>query len=94
MRERANRQNRLLDPHFTPDELWEYEDSLKSYRDIKNSLDTARAEGREEGREQGRAEGEKNRAVNIARNLIKAGMDVKTVSRMTGLSMEETGRLG
>ena len=94
---------------FTPDELWEYEDSLKSYRDIKNSLDTARAEGREEGRaegreqgraegreegrEQGRAEGEKNRAVNIARNLIKAGMDMETVSQMTGLSMEEIREL-
>lgn len=35
----------------------EYEDSLKAYRDIKNSLDTAKEEGRAEGREEGRAEG-------------------------------------
>lgn len=34
---------------FTPIELREYEDSLKAYRDIKNSLDTAEAKGREEG---------------------------------------------
>ena len=34
-----------------------YEDSLKAYRDIKNSLDTAKEEGRAEGREEGRAEG-------------------------------------
>ena len=27
---------------FTPTELREYEDSLKAYRDIKNSLDTAK----------------------------------------------------
>ena len=27
---------------FTPEELREYEDSLKAYRDIKNSIDTAR----------------------------------------------------
>ena len=31
---------------FTPIELREYEDSLKAYRDIKNSLDTAEAKGR------------------------------------------------
>lgn len=29
---------------FTPTELREYEDSLKAYRDIKNSLDTAKEE--------------------------------------------------
>ena len=29
---------------FTPEELREYEDSLKAYRDIKNSIDTARKE--------------------------------------------------
>ena len=34
-------------------ELREYEDSLKAYRDIKNSIDTAKEEGRKEGREEG-----------------------------------------
>ena len=42
---------------FSPNELREYEDSLKAYRDIKNSLDTAKEEGRAEGREEGRVEG-------------------------------------
>ena len=42
---------------FSPNELREYEDSLKAYRDIKNSLDTEKEEGRAEGREEGRAEG-------------------------------------
>lgn len=74
---------------FTPDELWEYEDSLKSYRDIKNSLDTARAEGVEQGRAEGRAEGERNRAASIAGKMLKAGMDRKTVSQMTGLSLKD-----
>src|SRR5574344_65664 len=36
---------------FTPTELKEYEDSLKAYRDIKNSIDTALEKGREEGME-------------------------------------------
>ena len=35
----------------------EYEDSLKAYRDIKNSIDTALEQGREEGMKKGRAEG-------------------------------------
>ena len=48
---------------FTPEELREYEDSLKAYRDIKNSIETARREGLEKGLAEGRAEGlEKGRA--------------------------------
>ena len=42
---------------FTPEELREYEDSLKAYRDIKNSIDSARREGRAEGHAEGLAEG-------------------------------------
>ena len=42
---------------FTPKEMREYEDSVKVYRDLKNSLDTALMQGIEQGLEQGRAEG-------------------------------------
>lgn len=82
---------------FSSAELREYEDSLKAYRDVKNSIDTAlekgRAEGREEGRAEGRAEGERGMALLIARKLLAQGMDVKTVADMTGLSEEEFDRL-
>lgn len=82
---------------FSSAELREYEDSLKAYRDVKNSIDTAlekgRAEGREEGRAEGRAEGERGMALLIARKLLAQGMDVKTVADMTGLSEEELDRL-
>lgn len=43
---------------FTKDERIEYEDSLKKYRDIKNSLDTAFDDGKTKGRAEGRMEGE------------------------------------
>ena len=33
---------------FIPDQIRLYEDSLKYYRDLKNSLETAKEEGREE----------------------------------------------
>ena len=70
---------------FTPNELMEYEDSLKTYRDLKNSLDTAEEKGVVKGIEIGRAE-EKNA---IALKMKANGMPVAMISRMTGLSEEE-----
>ena len=70
---------------FTPTELREYEDSLKAYRDIKNSLDTAKEEGREEGREQ--------RNIEIARKMLAAGMHIDIIINMTDLSKDEIEKL-
>ncbi len=69
---------------FTPVELKEYEDSLKTYRDLKNSLDTAE----EKGRVEGRVEGEKRKAIAIARNLKSMGMSISDISKATGLQEE------
>ena len=66
---------------FTPEELREYEDSLKAYRDIKNSIDSARREGRAEGL----AEGKKD----IARKMKSKGFSAADISEMTGLTDEE-----
>lgn len=71
--------------HFTPTELREYEDSLKAYRDIKNSLDTAKEEGREEGREQ--------RNIEIAKKMLAAGMHIDIIINMTDLSKDEIEKL-
>lgn len=71
--------------HFSPTELREYEDSLKAYRDIKNSLDTAKEEGRAEGREEGRAEG----IAMVAKMMYAKGMDIDVIASMTGLSTDE-----
>ena len=70
---------------FTPTEVREYEDSLKAYRDIKNSLDTAKEEGREEGREQ--------RNIEIAKKMLAAGMDIDIIINMTDLSKDEIEKL-
>lgn len=86
---------------FTPTELKEYEDSLKAYRDIKNSIDTAREEGlalgredglalgREEGIAKGREEGQKESLLKVAKKLLATGMDPKSIAEMTGLSPRE-----
>ena len=78
---------------FTPTELKEYEDSLKAYRDVKNSIDTALEKGREEGREEGRAEGREQRNIEIAKKMLAAGMDIDTVIKMTDLSKSEIEKL-
>ena len=74
---------------FTPSELKEYEDSLKAYRDVKNSIETAMEQGLEQGRAEGRVEGENQKAVKVARKMLAAGMDIDTVSSMTELTVEE-----
>ena len=74
---------------FTKVELKEYEDSLKAYRDIKNSLDTAEAKGRAEGMAEGIAEGIAVGIVKVARKLLTMGMTTDYVADVTGLSKEE-----
>ena len=74
---------------FTPTELKEYEYSLKAYRDVKNSIDTAL----EKGREEGRAEGREQRNIEIAKKMLAAGMDIDTVIKMTDLSKSEIEKL-
>ena len=66
---------------FTPEELREYEDSLKAYRDSKSSIDSARREGRAEGR----AEGKKD----SARKMKSKGVCAAYISEKTGLTEEE-----
>lgn len=74
---------------FNQQESMEYEESLKYYRDLKNSLDTAR----EEGREQGMKEGEKRKQMEIARKLKQSGMPIDQVSAITGLEPLEIEKL-
>ena len=63
----------------------EYETSKMAYRDIKNSVDTAKREGIAEGMEKG-----KNlRSLEIARKMLAKGMDDASVMDMTGLTAEE-----
>lgn len=62
-------------------EIKEYEDSLKAYRDVKNSIDTALEKGRAEGRAE------------VARTMLERGMDVKTIAELSGLTEAEIERL-
>lgn len=70
-------------------ELREYEDSLNAYRDIKNSIDTAK----EEGREEGRVEGIAKEKLATAKRLLGMGLTQEQVAKGTDLSIEDIERL-
>ncbi len=83
------------------EQLKEYEDSLKAYRDVKNSIDTALEKGREEGMAEGMAEGmEKGMAkgmekekLSTACRLLSMGLSDEQVSTATELPLEEIQKL-
>ena len=90
---------------FTPQEMREYETSKMAYRDIKNSVDTAKREGIAEGMEiglekgmkqgmekgmkEGMEKGMSQRSLEIAKKMLAKGMDEASVMDMTGLTAEE-----
>ena len=58
---------------FTPEEASAYEDSLKVYRDLKNSIDTAREEGK----------------IEVALNMLLDGLTIESIIKYTGLTPEQ-----
>lgn len=58
---------------FTPEQIRSYEDSLKYYRDMKNSLDTARDE----------------KTIEIAKNALQEGLSIDLIVKLTGLSRKQ-----
>lgn len=78
---------------FTPQELREYEASMKAYNDIQNSIDTAKEEGREEGREEGIEIGQEKERIKNAKSFLAMGLSPEQVAQGTGLSLEEVLKL-
>ena len=86
---------------FTPKELKEYEDSLKAYRDVKNSIDTAMeqgiAKGMKQGMEQGMAKGMKQGIAKgvmqgkeeLINTMLQRGADYATIANLTGLCEDD-----
>jgi predicted transposase/invertase (TIGR01784 family) len=66
---------------FSPAEKEEYEESLKSYRDLKNVIDTSKMEGKLEEK------------IEIALKAIEENLPINVISRLTGLSEAEVKKL-
>ena len=69
---------------FTPQEMREYETSKMAYRDIKNSVDTAKREGLAEGIEIGMNQ----KAQDIAKNMLAMGLSAEQVAKATQLPLD------
>lgn len=74
---------------FSQDQVRSYEDSLKYYRDLKNTLDTARDEGKIEGKIEGIIEGK----IEVAKNLLKNDVSMDLIVKSTGLTEKEINDL-
>jgi len=66
---------------FSPEEVLAYEDSLKIYRDLKNSIDTAKEEGKKE------------KAIEMAKNSLKEGLPIELIAKLTGLTIPEIEKI-
>jgi predicted transposase/invertase (TIGR01784 family) len=66
---------------FNQTEIEGYENSLKTYRDLKGVIDTARDEGKIEGK------------IEVAKELKKNGVSIDVIVKSTGLSKEEIAKL-
>ena len=77
---------------FTPQEMREYETSKMAYRDIKNSVDTAKregiAEGKEIGMKEGMEKGMNQKAQDIAKNMLAMGLSAEQVAKATQLPVD------
>lgn len=81
---------------FNKEDIKEYEDSLKAFRDIQNSIDTAKeeefAKGYAEGFVEGFVEGFKQSIAKgeqkIVQAMIQQGCDVGFISKVTGISTD------
>lgn len=86
---------------FSPEERKAYEDSIKYYRDLKNSVDTARTDGLQEGielgeqmgSEKGEQLGIKKEKREVAKRMLAKGLEASLVAELTGLNLNDVKNL-
>lgn len=70
---------------FTRQEMDKYENSLKIYRDLSNSLETALQQGIQQGIE----EGKRQQAIATAKTLKSLNTPIETIQQATNLSLTD-----
>ena len=86
---------------FDRKERYEYEESLKNYRDWFSVMQTAELRGEQRGMErgiqqgiqQGIAQGAYEANLAVARNLKQKGFSISEIAAVTGLTEEEISNL-
>lgn len=70
---------------FTPQDVRDYEESIKIYRDLTNVVNTAERKGREEGIKEGQ--------MATARRMKADGLPSEMIAKYTGLTIEAVQHL-
>jgi hypothetical protein len=70
---------------FSPEEKEQYEDSLKSYRDLKNVIDTSFGEGKLEGKIEGKLEGKIEGIINA---LKQGKLTIEEIAEVFNTTVE------
>lgn len=70
-----------------------YDEHINAIMIQNDVLGNARMEGHAEGKAEGRAEGRAEEKSDIARKMMKCGMDMEQISQITGLSLEQIKKL-
>ena len=82
---------------LSKEEHEKYDESIKILRDnyatFKFAIKEGHDKGRAEGRIEGRAEGQTKEKKQIAQNMLKEGMAVSLIGKMTGLDEQEVLKL-
>ena len=74
---------------LSKEEHEKYDESIKILRDNYATFKFAIKEGHDKGRAEGRAEGQTKEKKQIAQNMLKEGMAVSLICKMTGLDEQE-----
>ena len=64
-----------------------------TYNQIEYARETGREEGHKEGKEEGLKEGAKKNSFDIAKRMLEKGINIETISELTGLTAEEVSML-
>ncbi|MBS9530014.1 Rpn family recombination-promoting nuclease/putative transposase [Wolbachia endosymbiont of Rhagoletis cerasi] len=79
--------------NWSEKEFIAYEQEIKRILDeqavLAQKLDDATAKGREEGIQIGHEKGRKEREIEVAKNLLKAGVSIDIITQTTGLTVDE-----
>ena len=78
---------------LSKEEHEKYDESIKILRDNYATFKFAIKEGHDKGRIEGRAEGQAKEKKQIAQNMLKEGMAVSLICKMTGLDEQEVLKL-
>jgi len=80
---------KLFGTEVNKQEIAEYEDSLKKYRDLYSALDTAERKGMTEGMIKGKIEGK----IETALKMLRDGVSIENICRYTDLFEEQVKEL-